>query len=155
MEKYHIFYHNCNTFTNEAAKFLTGKTIPDYILNQHLQLLNTPLGKFLEPFINQMFTTVQGNSHSMSIEEEAQFNNELECEEDIYTTIERNKGVILFYHCAKCEGCSKYNKKYNALFEQNECPDILFASVNIDTLLIKTNPVTVHPTICAYFDVYN
>jgi hypothetical protein len=153
MEKYHIFHHNCNTFTNEASKFLTGKPIPEYILNQHLQLLNTPLGKFLEPFINQMFTTVQGNSHSLKMEEDAQFNNELECEDDLNTTIERNKGVILYFHCTKCAGCAKYAKKYNLLFEQNDCADLLFAAVNIDTLNAKSLGVSAHPTICAFFEV--
>ena len=34
-EKYHLFYHNCNSFTNAAAIFLTGKGIPEYITNQH------------------------------------------------------------------------------------------------------------------------
>lgn len=153
MEKYHIFYHNCNTFTNEASKFLTGKTIPEYILNQHLQLLNTSLGKFLEPFINQMFTTVQGNSHSLKMEEDVQFNNELDCEEDLSTVIERNKGAILYFHCSKCEGCSKYSRKYNSLFEQNDCSDFLFAAVNIDTINAKNLGVSVHPTICAFFEV--
>jgi hypothetical protein len=31
MEKYHLLYHNCNTFSNEVAQFLTGQSIPSHI----------------------------------------------------------------------------------------------------------------------------
>jgi len=34
-DNYHLFEHNCNTFSSEVAMFLTGNRIP-----QHIQDLN-------------------------------------------------------------------------------------------------------------------
>ena len=50
-ETYHVFKHNCNNFTNEAANFLLGKNIPEDILNLPDLFLNTPLGKMLGPML--------------------------------------------------------------------------------------------------------
>ena len=44
MEKYDLFDNNCNNFTDEAAKFLVGKGIPEYITGLPKEILNTPLG---------------------------------------------------------------------------------------------------------------
>lgn len=40
-EKYHIFEHNCNTFSSEVAQFLTGKKIPSYITDLPSEVLAT------------------------------------------------------------------------------------------------------------------
>ena len=40
-EKYHLFEHNCNTFSAEAAIFLTGKEIPQHIQDLPSEVLNT------------------------------------------------------------------------------------------------------------------
>eukprot|EP00835_Amoeboradix_gromovi_P001582 NODE_75_length_23373_cov_0.434261.p3 type:complete len:514 gc:universal NODE_75_length_23373_cov_0.434261:4363-2822(-) len=52
---YHLLNFNCNTFTNEVCKFLLGKAIPSKILSLPSEFLNTPLGKMIEPMINQAF----------------------------------------------------------------------------------------------------
>lgn len=39
--KYNLFHHNCNNFTNEVALFLTGKEIPQEILNLPNEVLST------------------------------------------------------------------------------------------------------------------
>ncbi len=44
IEKYDLFKHNCNHFTNEACMFLVGKGIPEDIVNLAQEVLNTPLG---------------------------------------------------------------------------------------------------------------
>lgn len=40
-EKYHIFEHNCNTFSSEVAQFLTGRKIPSYITDLPSEVLAT------------------------------------------------------------------------------------------------------------------
>ena len=51
---YHILNNNCNHFTNEIAFFLSGKTIPDNILKQHMELYNSPMGKMILPMLEKM-----------------------------------------------------------------------------------------------------
>lgn len=40
-DKYRLFEHNCNTFTNEVAQFLTGNKIPSYITDLPSEVLST------------------------------------------------------------------------------------------------------------------
>lgn len=40
-DKYNLFEHNCNTFSNEVAQFLTGKKIPSYITDLPSEVLST------------------------------------------------------------------------------------------------------------------
>lgn len=40
-EKYDLFHHNCNTFSNEVAQFLTSQTIPGYITDLPKEVLET------------------------------------------------------------------------------------------------------------------
>ena len=40
-EHYHLLDHNCNNFTAEAALFLTGNSIPDYITNLPDEVMST------------------------------------------------------------------------------------------------------------------
>lgn len=54
MEKYHVFEHNCNHFTNAAADFLLGDGIPSEIVNQPNEFLATPLGAMLSPMMQGM-----------------------------------------------------------------------------------------------------
>lgn len=61
---YHIFDNNCNHFTNDVSEFLTGKGIPDYILNQANHYKNTPIGKMLEGFM----VNPGGNNNGYSLD---------------------------------------------------------------------------------------
>ncbi|KAJ3601062.1 hypothetical protein NHX12_032035 [Muraenolepis orangiensis] len=40
-ESYRLFEHNCNTFTNQVAQFLTGSSIPAHITALPSQILST------------------------------------------------------------------------------------------------------------------
>ncbi|XP_040133340.1 desumoylating isopeptidase 1 isoform X2 [Ictidomys tridecemlineatus] len=40
-EAYNLFEHNCNTFSNEVAQFLTGRKIPSYITDLPSEVLST------------------------------------------------------------------------------------------------------------------
>lgn len=39
-ECYDLLKHNCNSFSNEVVQFLTGRPIPDYIINLPSEALN-------------------------------------------------------------------------------------------------------------------
>ena len=45
---YDLFDHNCNHFSNDFARFLVNKNIPEYITNLPRQVLNTPLGRMIQ-----------------------------------------------------------------------------------------------------------
>jgi len=53
-DRYHLFDNNCNNFTDEAAKFLLGTGIPDYIKNLPQEFFQTDLGRMLRPIVDSM-----------------------------------------------------------------------------------------------------
>ncbi|XP_013090292.2 desumoylating isopeptidase 1-like [Biomphalaria glabrata] len=57
-ESYHLFHHNCNNFSSEVAQFLTGKDIPSHITSLPQEVLSTPFGAMIQPFVEAMH--VQG-----------------------------------------------------------------------------------------------
>ncbi|KAH9498397.1 Desumoylating isopeptidase 1 [Bulinus truncatus] len=61
-ETYHLFHHNCNNFSSEVAQFLTGKDIPSHITSLPQEVLNTPFGAMIQPFVDALH--VQGG-HSL------------------------------------------------------------------------------------------
>lgn len=65
MNKYDLFEHNCNNFSNEISEFLTGNGIPSYIIDLPKTFLQTPMGQMLKPMLSQMQGSIQnaGNQH--------------------------------------------------------------------------------------------
>ena len=51
---YDVLRHNCNHFTDAALFFLVGKHLPDSILKQHEEILNTPMGQMVRPMLENM-----------------------------------------------------------------------------------------------------
>lgn len=51
---YDLFRHNCNNFTQEVAVFLTGKSIPQEILDLPEEFLSTPLGGTLQTYFENL-----------------------------------------------------------------------------------------------------
>ncbi|KAH6942991.1 hypothetical protein HPB50_013437 [Hyalomma asiaticum] len=51
---YDLFRHNCNNFTQEVAVFLTGKSIPQEILDLPDEFLSTPLGGTLQTYFENL-----------------------------------------------------------------------------------------------------
>jgi len=49
--RYSLLNHNCNTFSNEVAKFLTNNTIPNYILELPEKVKSSPVAALLGPLI--------------------------------------------------------------------------------------------------------
>eukprot|EP00828_Plagiopyla_frontata_P046425 TRINITY_DN8244_c0_g1_i1.p1 TRINITY_DN8244_c0_g1~~TRINITY_DN8244_c0_g1_i1.p1 ORF type:complete len:216 (+),score=43.97 TRINITY_DN8244_c0_g1_i1:265-912(+) len=65
MESYDLFNNNCNNFTDEAAKFLVGKGIPDYISGLPNEILNTPFGQMIKPIVDGLTKSVQQAGQQM------------------------------------------------------------------------------------------
>ena len=54
MHTYNLLRWNCNNFSNEVTQFLVGKEIPSHVLSLPDDVMNTPLGQQLMPFLNMM-----------------------------------------------------------------------------------------------------
>lgn len=50
---YNTISNNCNHFTDAALFYLTGKHLPNHILKQHENILKTPLGKQIIPYLEK------------------------------------------------------------------------------------------------------
>lgn len=59
MQTYNVLNNNCNHFTDAALLYLVGKHLPDYILKQHEEILNTPMGQMFRPMLENM---MRGNN---------------------------------------------------------------------------------------------
>ncbi|XP_038048270.1 uncharacterized protein LOC119722295 [Patiria miniata] len=59
-ERYNLFEHNCNTFSNEACQFLTGNSIPTFILNLPHEVMNTPIGAMMKGLIESLSSNPTG-----------------------------------------------------------------------------------------------
>ncbi|KAK5620132.1 Desumoylating isopeptidase 1 [Crenichthys baileyi] len=62
VDKYNMFEHNCNTFSNDVAQFLTGRKIPSYITDLPSEILSTPFGQALRPLLESMAVNPGGNN---------------------------------------------------------------------------------------------
>uniref|UniRef100_A0A3Q3VZ83 palmitoyl-protein hydrolase n=1 Tax=Mola mola TaxID=94237 RepID=A0A3Q3VZ83_MOLML len=61
-DKYNLFEHNCNVFSNEVAQFLTGKKIPSYITDLPSEVMSTPFGQALRPLLDSFVINPGGNN---------------------------------------------------------------------------------------------
>lgn len=61
---YDLISNNCNHFTEEAAQFLVGTSIPSFVLTQAEDVFSTPLGAAFRPMVenlNNQFRQAQRN----------------------------------------------------------------------------------------------
>lgn len=62
-ENYSLLHNNCNNFSDEVAKFLTGGTgIPSYITGLPAEVMRTPLGAMIAPLIENMEREARRNA---------------------------------------------------------------------------------------------
>ncbi|KAM0909776.1 hypothetical protein ACQ4PT_014621 [Festuca glaucescens] len=61
-ETYRLMTHNCNNFTNEAAQFLVGAGIPEYILSLPGEVMSSPMGPLIMPMIQNLEATLRSNT---------------------------------------------------------------------------------------------
>ncbi|KFY72070.1 hypothetical protein V499_07765 [Pseudogymnoascus sp. VKM F-103] len=63
-EAYDLWRHNCNNFTNDFATFLVGKGIPSHITDMPQTVLNSPMGRLLQPAIDDAIRNSQNRSRT-------------------------------------------------------------------------------------------
>lgn len=63
---YNLLEHNCNNFSNELSIFLTGKSIPQEILDLPQEVLNTPIGQTLKLYLNSLSIRPEGSGVALS-----------------------------------------------------------------------------------------
>ncbi len=56
-DKYHLFDNNCNHFSDALARHLTGRGIPQYILDLPEMVKNSPVAQMIRPIIEQATPT--------------------------------------------------------------------------------------------------
>jgi hypothetical protein len=61
-EAYDVMSINCNHFSNEAIRFLTGASIPDEVINLPELVMKTPTARLLRPVLNKWLGGFGGNS---------------------------------------------------------------------------------------------
>ncbi|XP_023334256.1 uncharacterized protein LOC111705809, partial [Eurytemora carolleeae] len=135
-ERYDLFHHNCNNFSHETAQFLTGKGIPQYILDLPYEVLSTPMGQMLAPMIQQM--TPRGNSipftmgdaiernglpQSSSTRSFTQTNGTSSLHTEVTTKVFPVKTPVLLDNPLNVEGIMKKMKEFNAQ-EENKLTEI-------------------------------
>ncbi|KAK9474250.1 PPPDE putative peptidase domain-containing protein [Dipodascopsis tothii] len=57
-EKYDLFMHNCNNFSQDLCQFLVGRNIPAHISSLPQEVLNTPFGQMMRPAIESSLRPV-------------------------------------------------------------------------------------------------
>ncbi|XP_072153440.1 LOW QUALITY PROTEIN: uncharacterized protein [Bemisia tabaci] len=61
---YKLLSHNCNNFSDELSNFLTGRSIPKYILDLPSEVLGTPWGQSILPFLENLGSSININTRS-------------------------------------------------------------------------------------------
>eukprot|EP01064_Diplonema_japonicum_P009188 TRINITY_DN16666_c0_g1_i1.p1 TRINITY_DN16666_c0_g1~~TRINITY_DN16666_c0_g1_i1.p1 ORF type:complete len:1040 (+),score=214.51 TRINITY_DN16666_c0_g1_i1:38-3157(+) len=56
---YHVLQRNCNHYSDDAAKFLCNAGVPEEVKNQVEIFLSTPMGRTLQPMIENMMGAAQ------------------------------------------------------------------------------------------------
>ncbi|KAF8672754.1 hypothetical protein HU200_049451 [Digitaria exilis] len=59
---YNLLTHNCNNFSNEAAQFLAGTTVPSFILELPKEVMNSPVGALILPMIQGLDTSLRAGA---------------------------------------------------------------------------------------------
>ena len=57
---YDLWEHNCNNFSERVAQFLTGSSIPRWILDFPREMRSTPLGQMLAPMLGTSQDALNG-----------------------------------------------------------------------------------------------
>lgn len=155
LNTYDLFKNNCNNFTEECCQFLTGMSIPSYISGLPSEVLNTPLGKMIEPMINNIQNQMINGSNSQLIPEMVEGNmnpqalnfpasqnipnslfpgvHEINDSTDFFKIIQNNPAVVIDFFSLTCPPCMKIKPIYAQIAQETyqTCPKINFSACNI------------------------
>ena len=66
-ETYSLLRNNCNNFSDDVARFLVGRGIPEHITGLPAEVMNTPLGAMFAPMIEQMEASFTGRASEFGL----------------------------------------------------------------------------------------
>ncbi|KAG4439831.1 hypothetical protein IFR05_004680 [Cadophora sp. M221] len=130
-EAYDLWSHNCNNFSNDFSTFLIGHGIPEHIANLPQTVLNTPLGRVMQPQINEMVRRRQNkNGGLLGIKDQADVPqtqgqrastvrevNSVVALEKLLKEAEKSCAII-FFTSATCGPCKKLYPVYDEIAEE-------------------------------------
>jgi thiol-disulfide isomerase/thioredoxin len=153
-QRYHLLDNNCNHFSNDAAVFLTGNTIPEDVRNLPHDVMATPFGPMLRSWMDNMFQqqpseTVQPYVRSsdttilpsLSSTEMTTTIHHVASLDELLTMIGNHRGVLVDFdspHCGPCVALAPTILQLSRLY-----PEILFCRVNVAT----------HPIIARHYNI--
>ncbi|KAK7203411.1 PPPDE putative peptidase domain-containing protein [Myxozyma melibiosi] len=134
-EKYDLFMHNCNNFSQDLCQFLVGRDIPPHISNLPREVLETPFGQMMRPVIENSLrpiTTAPSSAPFSQTPTQAparapqQQTPQAGQHAVIYTTsaseldnmIKTSKCSTVFFTSATCGPCRIAYPKYDQLAEE-------------------------------------
>lgn len=145
-DKYHLLDFNCNSFTNDCVGFLTGRSIPSWIINLPADFLSTPFGQSMRPMIDNMFrravptsatpvpappnfptsstSSFDSNTLTTPIQiagSSASFN----------SLLHSNRIVVAFFTSDTCPPCGMIAPVFKQIAEDKNRPGVAFVEVNM------------------------
>ena len=156
INNYDLFKNNCNNFAEECCQFLTGSSIPSYVTGLPAEVLNTPLGKIIEPMISNIQNQMLNNPNNQLLLEGSMnpqalnFNNplpkqsnpapqqptgviEIKNYPDFSLILQKNKAVVVDFFSLTCPPCMRIKPIYAQIAQETEgqYPDIRFCACNV------------------------
>ena len=174
MTTYDILKNNCNNFADECCQFLTGISIPSYITGLPSEILRTPLGKMIEPIINnlqrqitagsqdnQVFPQMLGGDNNLNFNNSNPQNNngeghkiiEIRNFEDFFEVIERTEGVVIDFYSLSCPPCQMIKPIFAEIAENNHNKNLVFCCCDVNVARDVASQLEIQsiPTFCFYY----
>ena len=174
MSTYDLLKNNCNNFTDECCQFLTGLSIPSYITGLPSEVLQTQLGKMIEPMINnlqrqitagsednQVFPqTLEGNNMLNLNNGNPQQNNgeghkvlEIRNFEDFFEVIEKSEGVVIDFYSLSCPPCRRIKPIFADIAQNNQNKNLVFCCCDVNVARDVAGQLEIQsiPTFCFYY----
>ncbi|OAR00378.1 hypothetical protein LLEC1_01003 [Akanthomyces lecanii] len=160
-EKYDLFKHNCNNFTDSFANFLLGKGIPEHITSMPQAVLDSPMGRMLLPrFTRGMNASRNGplglGETAASLTKPQRLNqvhNAIRIEDYHKLLAQSSKAAsVVFFTSPTCPPCKALYPFYDQLAEHYG-NHIAFIKVNVSIAheIAAKYTITATPTFISFF----
>jgi len=175
IDTYDLFENNCNNFTDACCEFLLGKGIPEYITGLPKEVLATPFGMMIKPFVDSFTTQLNQNSHPMPEFQTPSTQShtgpqitttntgphptavlQVNTIEEFFGTLDSHPGVIVDFFSYSCPPCVRIKPFYEQLASEylTKCPQLRFVSVNTQVArdIAMQFQITAIPTFIGFYD---
>ncbi|XMA15469.1 hypothetical protein WAI453_008260 [Rhynchosporium graminicola] len=133
-EAYDLFSHNCNNFSNDFSTFLIGQGIPEHITNLPQTVLNSPIGRVMQPQITEMVRRSRRRQNKdggfLGVENDADVpqtqQHRASSVREVYSVAALDKVLkeaerscaVIFFTSASCGPCKPLNPVYDQIAEE-------------------------------------